>query len=64
MVEKKSPICKNCEFYVPLTLYPQYGNYCTLTNSIPDPDFSCKDFKLAKRHVEQGYEVGKEEVEE
>lgn len=62
MVEKKTPICKNCEFYYPLTLYPEYGNYCILTNSIPDPNSSCENFKLARRYVEEGYEVGEEEI--
>lgn len=63
MAEKKSPICKNCEFYYPLTIYHEYGNYCVLTNSITDPNFSCEKFQLLKRYESGGYEAGEEEVE-
>jgi len=73
MAEKKSPICKNCEFYVPFDFF--IPAYCRLAykKTSPDssckaykktsPDSSCKDFKLLKWYVQGGYEVGEEEAE-
>lgn len=45
---EKEPICQNCEFYTSLVLYPEYGYYCKLTNSITDPCFSCEKFQMKK----------------
>ena len=62
MAEKKSPICKNCEFYVPFSYF--IGGYCRLAYKKTSAHSSCKDFKLLKWYVQGGYEVGEEEGEE
>jgi hypothetical protein len=61
MAEKKSPICKNCEFYVPFDFF--IPAYCRLAYKKTSAHSSCKDFKLLKWYVQGGYEVGEEEAE-
>jgi hypothetical protein len=45
----REPICRNCKFYTPLELYPEYGYYCKLTNTVYDADFSCEKFQLKEK---------------
>jgi len=61
MVEKKLPVCENCEFYIPFLYF--VGGYCRLAYKKTSADSSCKNFKLLKWYVQEGYEVGEEEVE-
>ena len=61
MAEKKSPICKNCEFYVSFDFF--IPAYCRLAYKKTSPDSSCNDFKLLKWYVQEGFEVGEEEAE-
>ena len=60
MTDKKSPICKNCEFYVPFDFF--IPAYCRLAYKKTSPNFSRKDFKLLKWYKQGGYEVGEKEV--